>query len=70
MKSILHESNNKDILHSNVLHLHDLRLMKTTLSMMTIIEVNDCQGDGPDQQANQQTFIGPLKALRILSFNF
>ena len=70
MKSILHESNNKDILHSNVLHLHDFRLMKTTLSIMTIIEVNDGQGDGPDQQANQQTFIGPLKGPKTLSFNF
>ena len=70
MKSILHESNNKDILHSNVLHLHDFRLMKTTLIIMTIIEVNDGQGDGPDQQANQQTFIGPLKGPKTLSFNF
>ena len=30
----------------------------------------DAKGDGPDQTANQQTFIGPLKGLKILSFNF
>ena len=69
MKSILHGPNNKDILHNNV--LHDLPLMKTTMSIEHDENgQGDAQGDRLDQKANQQTFIGPLKGLQILSFNF